>query len=102
MSARVYKPTEGPRVAISFAFATEAFEPPYFDASHLPLPPATVRAGLVSALAIYYVQNENPGQYRCKLYWDCFQAVVDQFDAAFAGKVETNFKATCPGYTMKC
>ena len=59
----MYKPEEGARVAISFAFATEAFEPPYFDTSHLPLPPAQVRAGLISALAIYYVQNENPGQY---------------------------------------
>lgn len=43
-----------PRVALSFGFSTEDFEPPYFSPKVLPFPDLKLRAALVSAQVINY------------------------------------------------
>ena len=42
-------------------------------------------------MALQYVQNEDPGPVRRKLYYSCFQATKALFSAGFAHTVETNY-----------
>ena len=42
-------------------------------------------------MALQYVQNEDPGPVRRKLYYSCFQARKALFSAGFAHTVETNY-----------
>ena len=56
---RAWCGNQEPRVAISFASATDAFELPYFDRAHLPIPPIALRASLVAGLALMYVAGRS-------------------------------------------
>ncbi|CAE8696683.1 unnamed protein product [Polarella glacialis] len=85
--------SEGPRIALSFACADESFERPYLVARSSPLPPVNIRASLISGLALAYLQNEEPGDFRSKLYWDVFQQNLAAFDRKFVGIVSDNYKA---------
>jgi hypothetical protein len=40
-----------------------------------------------------YLENENPGPWRCRLFWDTFVAQRHHFDTKFATIVHTNFQA---------
>ena len=89
---------QAPRIAMSFASADAGFEQPFLseDASRSPLPAVSTRAGLVAALAIFYIGNENPGEWRTRLYWDCFRASQCEgcFTERFATIVAENFYAS--------
>ena len=94
--ARLWK-GEAPRMALSFACADPRFEPPFLSdaAAQSPLPALSTRAGLVAGLALFYVANEDPGQWRLRLYWDCFRASMSEgsFSDKFATIVAENFRA---------
>lgn len=94
---RAWSGNQDPRVAISFASATDAFELPYFDRAHLPIPPIALRASLVAGLALMYVANEDPGCFRVGLWWDVFTHGTDKealtFDPHFAKVVAANYSA---------
>ena len=63
---------ERPRIAVAFACSDDSFELPFFDRALLPLPPVETRLALISALAIYYVANVDPGPEMVEAYWACF------------------------------
>lgn len=89
---------DAPRVALSFASAGRRFEPPFLTghAAQRPLPSSMVRAGLVAGLALFYVANEDPGEWRLRLYWDVFRACRSSegcFAERFADVCQTNFEA---------
>ena len=56
-----------------------------------------------AGLAIFYVGNEDPGEWRTRLYWDCFRA--SQADGAFRDQfsrvVAANFKACEASWTHR-
>lgn len=89
---------QAPRIAMSFASADSQFEQPFLtdDASRCPLPAISTRAGLIAGLAIFYIANEDPGEWRTRLYWDCFRASQCEgcFSERFARIVAENFYAS--------
>ena len=87
-----------PRIAFSFASADPGFEPPFLTphAAQVRLPSVSVRAGLVAGLALFYAANEDPGQWRRRLYWDIFRSVHSSdgcFTQHFAHVCQSNFAA---------
>ena len=83
---------------MSFVSADQTFEQPFLsdDAAACPVPAVSTRAGLVAGLAIFYIANENPGEWRTRLYWDCFRASQCEgcFSERFATIVAENFYAS--------
>eukprot|EP00966_Prymnesium_polylepis_P308520 7129854-Prymnesium_polylepis.2 len=88
---------QAPRVAMSFASACSQFEQPFLspEAAHSPLPSVGTRAGLIAGLALFYVANEEPGEWRTRLYWDCFRASLCEgsFSDKFSETVSANYCA---------
>jgi hypothetical protein len=89
---------QAPRIAMSFASADSRFEKPFLsdDAALCPLPAVSTRAGLIAGLAVFYIANEDPGEWRTRLYWDCFRASHCEgcFSDRFASIVADNFAAS--------
>ena len=76
-----------PRVALSFAAATDDFEKPYLDPKHLPTPPLELRIGLVCGQIIAYGMNVDPGEVATVIYFETFQSVAAEFNPEFVEKV---------------
>jgi len=51
--------TGKPRIALSFGFSTDDFEPPYFSRKSLPFPPLRLRVALAAAQVLNYATLAN-------------------------------------------
>ena len=76
-----------PRVALSFAAASDDFEKPYLDPKYLPKPPLELRIGLVCGQILAYGMNVDPGKEAAHTYFEAFRTVVQEFNQDFVSKV---------------
>ena len=97
--------TVAPRVALSFGFSTQDFEPPYFSAKELPFPDFKLRAALVSAQVINYstlAVGDKEGwtalaggagcdASKLRLLHRVFQSQVKRFHPTYRKEIATKF-----------
>ncbi|CAK9022631.1 Hypothetical protein (Fragment) [Durusdinium trenchii] len=99
-----------PRVALSFGFSTQDFEPPYFSPKALPFPDVKLRAALASAQVINYstlaVGDQegwtalagamaNCGASQLRLLHRVFQSQVKRFHPTYRKEIATKFVSVC-------
>jgi len=76
-----------PRVALSFAAASNDFEKPYLDRKHLPVPPLPLRVALICGQILGYGETVDPGEGATQEYFGIFQSLSSEFEPGFVEKV---------------
>ncbi|CAE7254472.1 unnamed protein product [Symbiodinium sp. CCMP2592] len=95
-----------PRIALSFGFSTEDFEPPYFSPKALPFPELRLRAALASAQVLNYAtlavgdregwsalagEMAGCGTATLRLLHRVFQSQVKRFHPTYRKEIATKF-----------
>ena len=81
-----------PRVALSFAAASDDFEKPHLHRKYLPIPPLAQRIALVSAQILSYSHVVDPGPQAAALYFGIFDRHKEDFDVEFTADVVARTK----------
>eukprot|EP00958_Prasinococcus_capsulatus_P005208 scaffold507_cov391-Prasinococcus_capsulatus_cf.AAC.2 len=80
-----------PRICMSFGTSDASFETPYFDHSHLPLPPFGLRLSLVCGQMIVYHERFIPTLKLLQQYHTAFVAHLDDFHPDYVRKVQFEY-----------
>ena len=83
-----------PRMAIAFGASDPNEYPPFFSASHGPIPKVTLRAALVAGQALVYGSRATMTEERIGLYWDVYRARASEFAPHYRKSV-ASYRALC-------
>eukprot|EP01104_Vermistella_antarctica_P011126 TRINITY_DN306_c2_g2_i1.p1 TRINITY_DN306_c2_g2~~TRINITY_DN306_c2_g2_i1.p1 ORF type:complete len:521 (-),score=134.59 TRINITY_DN306_c2_g2_i1:66-1628(-) len=82
-----------PRISFSAAFASDDFEPSYFERSHLPFPDLALRVSLVGGQMIAYSDRFQFGHNEISLFHRMFLREKGQFHQSYQLKVTKELMA---------
>jgi hypothetical protein len=83
----------GPRIALSFAYAEDQFEPPYLPAENFPRPRFELRVALMAAQVINYRDGfaDSVTDNQLKLFYKLFNKSKRHFSRAYQNRIVTEF-----------
>eukprot|EP00943_MAST-04B_sp_MAST-4B-sp1_P002845 g2845.t1 len=84
--------TDGPRVALGFAFSDNSFEKPYFSRKYLPLPPFQLRVALAAGQAIKYNNRFQFHINTLSLFHRVLNLKSSEFDETYMLSVRGDFQ----------